>query len=115
MNTHDQSWRIKRGLRWQGERPTLGESLRQADGALKAIIIILSILVIYGIVGRIDYEAELVAEAQRAHSIADQRSDQLIACLNGRSPGLYSENHRGERTYIVCRAAEEIAVGNIDS
>ena len=57
MNTHDQSWRSKRGLRWQGERPTLGESLRQADGTLKAIIIVLSILVIYGIVGCIDYEA----------------------------------------------------------
>jgi len=62
-----------------------------------------------------DYEDALIAEAERAQRIATERSDQLIACLNGRSPGLYSENHRGERTYIVCRAAEEIAVGNIDS
>lgn len=66
-------------------------------------------------VGRMDYEDALIAEAERAKRIATERSDQLIACLNGRSPGLYSENHRGERTYIVCRAAEEIAVGKIDS
>lgn len=115
MNPHDQSWRMRHGLRWQGTRPTLGEALRQADGTLKSIIIVLAIFVAYGIVGRMDREDALVAEAASAQRIATQRSEQLIACLNGKPPGLYTENHRGERTYIVCREAEEIPVGKVRS
>ena len=106
---------MRHGLRWQGTRPTLGEALRQADGTLKSIIIVLAIFVAYGIVGRMDYEDALVAEAASAQRIATQRSEQLIACLNGKPPGLYTENHRGERTYIVCREAEEIPVGKVRS
>jgi hypothetical protein len=67
------------------------------------------------IVGWMDYEDALVAEAASAQRIATQRSEQLIACLNGKPPGLYTENHRGERTYIVCREAEEIPVGKVRS
>lgn len=115
MTPHDQSWRMRQGLHWRGARPTLGEALRQADGALKAIIIVLAILVAYGIVGRMDYEDALIAEAERANDHAALRGQQLIACLNGRPTGLYTENHRGERTYIVCREAEEIPVGKVKS
>ena len=38
MNPHDQSWRMRHGLRWQGTRPTLGEALRQADGTRKLLL-----------------------------------------------------------------------------
>ena len=71
MNPHDQSWRMRHGLRWQGTRPTLGEALRQADGTLKSIIIVLAILVAYGIVGRMDYEDALLMEQVRPQTGAD--------------------------------------------
>lgn len=92
--------RLAAGLRWRAARPGLAD-LREA---LRNISLAAGIIVLFGIVGRLDYETERAMEAEAravllagraavaqdmearyrfARSHADQLEDYLVACLNG--------------------------------
>lgn len=101
--------------RWQAQRPTLGETHRDATGKLHAIVTLLVILILWGTVGEMDYRDALRSEAEAQQTRAELNQAALLACLNGHATGHYTENHHGERTYIVCRGAEEIPVGRVVS
>lgn len=79
-------------------------SRRRAD--LKAVAALLVILLGYGIVGRLDYEAELatVAEAQRTRAEAAEQI--ALDCLNGRARWISADGH----TLIACEKAWETAL-----
>lgn len=101
--------RLRYGLFWRGRVPNREE----LPVITQAIVTVLFLVVAYGIVGRLDYEAALVAEAQRQEARAEMNEAALVACLNGRPSGHYWEDSRGHRTYLVCRGTEEIPVGRV--
>ena len=99
--------------RWRAQRPTIGEAHRDATSKLHAVVTVLFLLGVFGVVGEMDYRDALRAEAEAQQTSAADNRAALIACLNGRATGHYTENHRGERAYIICRGAEEIPVGQV--
>lgn len=76
---------------------------------LKNLALIAGLLVCYGIVGRMDYEDELIAEAEASAANADLNRAALLACLNGGAPGLYIEQADGSRQYLVCEQPYEVS------
>lgn len=50
--------------RWQASRPTLGEAHRDAMSRTQAVLSIIVILILWGIVGEMDYQDALRAEAE---------------------------------------------------
>jgi hypothetical protein len=104
-------WRLSRGLRWEARRPTLAEAHDDAIGTWQIALTLLLMLVVYGIVGEMDYRDALRAEAERQQTRADLNQAALLACLNGRASGHYYEDSAGNRTYLACRGVDEIPVG----
>lgn len=49
--------RLRYGLRWNGARPALRENL-------KNIALLLGLLAAYAVAGRLDYEDELISQAE---------------------------------------------------
>lgn len=79
---------------------------------LKTAALIAAILAAYGITGTLDYHDALISEAQAHARRADLHRAQLLACINGGMPGLYSEDDNGIRTYVVCDRAFEVSDEN---
>lgn len=92
--------RLAIGLRWHAARPSLAD-LREA---LRNAALVLGLVAVFGLVGRLDYEAERAMEAEAravlvagraavaddmearyrfARNHAEQLEDYLVACLNG--------------------------------
>lgn len=92
--------RLAVGMRWRAARPGIAD-LREA---LRNIALATGIIVLLGIVGRLDYETERAMEAEAravlfagraavaddmearyrfARNHAEQLEDYLVACLNG--------------------------------
>jgi len=92
--------RLAVGMRWRAARPGIAD-LREA---LRNIALATGIIVLFGIVGRLDYETERAMEAEAravlfagraavaddmearyrfARNHAEQLEDYLVACLNG--------------------------------
>lgn len=67
------------GLRWQADR------LQASDlaGWWPNAAIIAGLLAAYAIVGAIDHAADMDARAAIAERVAQARTEQLAACLNG--------------------------------
>jgi hypothetical protein len=80
---------------------------------LTNLALIAGLLVCFGIVGRMDYEDALIAEAERQSANADLNRAALLACLNGGAPGLYTESADGVRVYLVCDPPYEVSDQNI--
>lgn len=118
MTNHDLTWRTLRlnhGLRWQKTRPTLAELKAAGDIWLRGLAVLMGLLFAYGIAGRMDYEDALIAELEAERTALRDANTTLANCLNGRPTGHWYEDSRGERTYIVCKGAEEIPVGKVKS
>lgn len=77
--------------------------------ALQNIAIITGLIVAFGIVGRMDYEDELITQATASEATADRHRAALLACLNGGAPGLYTESADGVRVYLVCDPPYEVS------
>ena len=105
------SLRTRYGLRWQRRRPALAEMLEEGRSWLTTAFIVLIIFILYGIVGRMDYEDQLKAEAEAKHWEIRDADYRLARCLNGENPGLHSINSRGERLEVVCEKAWELNIG----
>lgn len=75
-----QTIRIRYGLHWQKSYPTTS----QLKETLKVIFYLLLILLAYGIVGRLDYEDELLQQKINAESYKQT----LLNCMSGAS-GFY--------------------------
>lgn len=70
--------------------------------ALKTAMIVIGLLLALGIVGRMDYEDQLVAEKMAAEQRYAVQQAALLACLNNGAPGYYTIDDQGHRHYIVC-------------
>lgn len=105
--------RLARGLRWHHRQPTLNEAIAEAGSVARGAGVALALIVLYGIVGEMDYRDALRSEAEAQQTRAELNQAALLACLNGHATGHYTENRHGERAYIVCRGAEEIPVGRV--
>jgi hypothetical protein len=68
----------------------------------KNAALIAGLLIAFGIVGRMDYEDALRAEAEAALDQSALHQAALLACLNGGSPGLFTIDANGHRHYLVC-------------
>lgn len=94
-------------LRWR-----LAFSQARRD-TLQNLALIAGLIICFGIVGRMDYEDELIAQAEASAATADLNRAALLACLNGGSPGLYTESADGVRVYLVCDPPYEVSDENI--
>ena len=79
---------------------------------LKNSLLIAGLLIAFGIVGRMDYEDALRAEAEAAQQQATLHRDALLTCLNGGAPGLFTTDSKGHRHYLVCSAPYEVSDEN---
>lgn len=70
--------RLRYGLHWQKQRPDLKPLIE----FFKNVMLILSLLLIYGLVGRLDYESARAEELERQAHLS---STTLLDCLNGRA------------------------------
>lgn len=91
------SIRLRAGLRWKGEAPTLNElpNLRTAIWYVLAAALAMAL-------------GLAVAGSTQAIEDAKQAQAMLLDCLNGRN-ALYYENESGHghgRTYLTCRVEE---------
>ena len=84
---------------------------RRSD--MKTTALLIGILLAYGIVCRMDYEDELISEAQAHARQASRTQAQLLACVNGGMSGLYTEDVNGIRKYVVCDRAWEVSDENV--
>ena len=96
---------------YQRLRFRLASRHQQREALLNATLIA-GLLLIFGIVGRMDYEDALRAAAEASAANADLNRAALLACLNGGAPGLYTE-HDGVRVYLVCDPPYEVSDENI--
>lgn len=101
-------YRLRAGLRWRSTKPTLSEAMEGvvSSTTFSAVALLLLIFVSYGIAGRMDYEDELRAAAERAQA----NEKRVLDCMNGQPLGYVerkkmSANDYG-RTYIYCRPEE---------
>lgn len=74
--TFFQRLRMTRGLQWQGKRPSLAEMKETADEWLVVVGVLASLLLAYGVVGRMDYEEDLRAGGR----IAGRRQGAVPSC-----------------------------------
>ena len=77
-----QRLRMTRGLQWQGKRPSLAEMKETADEWLVVVGVLASLLLAYGVVGRMDYEEDLRQEAVSQAAVKEQYQAAVLACLN---------------------------------
>ncbi len=103
--------RLRYGRRWQHDKPTLGELKQAAESYASSALIVLVLFVLYGIVGRMDYEDQLLYEKEAAARQQEDSEYRLRRCLNGQHPGLYYLDSRGNRIEVMCEKAWELNLG----
>lgn len=101
---------------WYAHRISLfwaryGFTRREAIGYAVDCLWIAVLLGIYGVMGRLDYEASLVTESIASEARAKQTEETLLRCLNGKPTGLYTSDADGNQTHIICDRAWELKVG----
>lgn len=70
----------------------------------RTLLVIASILLAYGIAGRLDYEEELRQEAEAQQARAERMTAAVGECMEGR--GIWISDDR--KTAVKCRQAEEV-------
>ena len=109
MHVYLTRWRLAHGLAWRTHRPDLSPALRQfARGCGMTAVLI----VVYGLVGRLEYQDAVAAEAEARARIAEQKQldadYDLAACLNGARAWVFVDPRTGRRTWTRCKGSEEI-------
>lgn len=74
------------------------------QNALRTILLIAGLLLVYGIVGARDYEDALIAEAEAQAARAERMTAEVGLCMEGRAVWLSADG----KTAVKCRPAEEI-------
>ena len=98
LNSPFSTIRIRYGLTWRKSYPG-AEQLREV---LRYTCYICLIILAYGIVGRLDYEDEMITARIVAEQHGEMQQARMLACLNGGMPGYYTTDLSGTKHYVVC-------------
>lgn len=109
LNSLTNTIRLRYGLHWLKSYPS-GEEFRET---LRYAFYLALIFLAYGIVGRMDYEDQLITEKIAADRDRDILQERMLACLNGGSTGYYTADANGHKHYIVCDQPFTVSTENV--
>lgn len=105
-----QRLRLARGLLWRRRYPDLAPALR---GFARGCALSAALIVVYGLVGRLEYQDAVAAEAEARAQVAVARAriadEDLAECLNGRRAWRVEDPRTGRRTFTRCLGSEVVA------
>lgn len=102
--------RFSRGLLWRRHYPDIAPALR---GFARGCALSAAIVCVYGLVGRLEYQDAVAAEAEARARIAVAQAriadEDLAECLNGRRAWSAEDPRTGKRSFTRCLGSEVIA------
>ena len=113
MNLQPRYWWSRLALRLSIRYGSKRDRRALIDRALWTIASLILLLLAYIIVEWNDQRTEWRLKVQAERKQATLYETMLLDCFNGKAPGLYYINEKGERVYIACDKAWYLNVGKV--